>query len=61
LGARSPALRENPERLRDLFIAVRHDYWTAPFADEWRQLEPKLAAAAAEGEQLIDREGSTLY
>jgi hypothetical protein len=61
LGARSPALRENPERLRDLFIAVRHDYWTAAFADEWRQLEPKLAAAAAEGEQLIDREGSTLY
>jgi DNA-binding transcriptional ArsR family regulator len=48
---------EDPERLVESFLGGIARYWEVGFKDEWAQVEPKLAAVAAEGQALVEREG----
>jgi DNA-binding transcriptional ArsR family regulator len=56
LGA-SPELAalifDDPRALAGVFAELLRDYWDAAFAEEWEQLEPRLAAAVTDAGRVI--------
>jgi DNA-binding transcriptional ArsR family regulator len=40
---------ESPRRLIERFCGMLEAYWTAAFADEWRRIEPEIAASIEYG------------
>jgi len=60
LGA-SPELTalvfDDPQALVRAFTELLRDYWQAAFAEEWEQLEPRLAAAVTDAGRVIAADG----
>lgn len=50
-------LKRDPDGVAERFVGLFADYWTYAFADEWRDVEARLALACAEAELQLARGG----